>query len=335
MGRKKKDQAEEVDTPIPEFTEIWSGRVPPERIQVEMSLQVRQSGVNLQVVDEYSKVLEEEDEDLPAVDVFTTADAFNPDCALLLSDGFHRLTGYKRLNRPTIPVRVFHGDNTDAFTHAIFVNGQHGLAFTPKDRVYVVRMILANPDTKDWSVRRIASLVGCSKSTVANIKTPPAPKPVKKREPKPDAEAPQEPQVVVEGLSNIGQVEPERYAPDAPVGAPLSDGPAVQSAVVRERQEPTLPTKNERLVQLAEWIKEGHITRADVQNLFSNGTGNFVFLRSDMPTGKKTLIIRSGGVTLIEAEVTVNAELQALIDVSVDDPRLVEFVAEEDILSAV
>lgn len=327
MARKAKEK-EPADTPLEEYRLIHEGKVAISRITTQVEIQVRKNGVDADTVKIYSAALEDGMDDLPPVDVFTTAGEFHSKCALLLADGFHRVTSYKQMGRATIPVRVYHGDDTAALLHALSVNGKHGLALTPKDREYDVKILLANPYTKDWTVRKIAEIVGCSKSTVQNVKNPPAPKPAKKREPKEDTPTVAEAKKAGD-LSNVGQT-PERYLADNHRPSPASEGPAVMPSVVHERQESTLLTKNERLEQLIQWVQEGHITRADVMNIFSNGAGNLVFLKSDLAAGKKTLMVRHGKSVLIEAEVSVNADLAAVIDVSVEDPRMVEFSCEED-----
>ncbi len=328
MGRKSKED-EVVDTPIEEFRKIHEGKVVISRITTNPELQVRKDGVDTKTVRDYSLALEDPLEDLPPIAVFTTATVFNNTCALMLSDGFHRITSYKQMNRTTIPVEVYYGDEFAAFIYSLQINGKHGLALTPKDHAFAVKLLLSKEESKDWSVRKIAGLVGCSKSTVQNIKNPPAPKRTTKAKPDPE---PAENPVIQKEAAAIGEAH-ERFAPGESAPAPVSDGPAVQPPMVRERQESTLPTKDERLEQLKTWVREGHITRSDVMNIFSGPDGNMVFARSDLSLGKRILTIRHGNTILIEAEVTANVVMGGVIAVSVDKPQMVEYTADEDLFA--
>ena len=329
-----KTKLEAVSPPAEEFQAIWTGKVDIKQINEDIELQVRKDGIDMDVVKDYTAALEDPMDDLPALAVFTEAEEYNKKAALLLSDGFHRLESYKIMKRNLIPVTVFRGDKTAAIVYAIQSNGKHGKPFTKKDREHAVRILLATPDTAKWTVRKIADTVGCSKSTVQNIKNPPEPKRTTKKSTTVETPAtPITPFDLPDGSVSSATPEPERFAPGIAVSFPSAAPPSAMPVMVHERAESTLETNTERVLQLKAWIAEGAISRGDVMNLFATDEGRLVWVKRS--EGKKRmLMVYHGKELLIEAEVTLEAESTGLLSVSVDNPHLVEFSAADDPFAA-
>jgi ParB-like chromosome segregation protein Spo0J len=87
---------------------------------------------------------------------------------MFVIDGAHRLRAAQLLGHKTIAVRFFDGAEEDAFVLAVRSNIKHGLPLSLADRKYAAdRIISSHPQ---WSDRMIASVVGVSAKTVAEIR---------------------------------------------------------------------------------------------------------------------------------------------------------------------
>ncbi|WP_414942619.1 ParB N-terminal domain-containing protein [Amycolatopsis sp. cmx-11-51] len=83
-------------------------------------------------------------------------------------DGVHRLRAAMLAGRQTIAVRFFEGSAEDAFILAVESNITHGLPLSTADRRQAAERIIATHGR--WSDRMIASVVGMSAKTVADIR---------------------------------------------------------------------------------------------------------------------------------------------------------------------
>ncbi|MGW3314541.1 streptomycin biosynthesis protein [Streptomyces fungicidicus] len=83
-------------------------------------------------------------------------------------DGMHRLRAAMLTGRTTIAVRFFDGTEEDAFVLAVKSNIAHGLPLSAADRRRAAGRIMATHPR--WSDRMIASVVGTSARTVAEIR---------------------------------------------------------------------------------------------------------------------------------------------------------------------
>ncbi|MDQ0752997.1 hypothetical protein QF034_007228 [Streptomyces africanus] len=83
-------------------------------------------------------------------------------------DGMHRLRASMLMGRKTIAVRFFDGTEEDAFVLAVKSNITHGLPLSATDRRHAAERIIATHPR--WSDRMIASVVGTSAKTVAEIR---------------------------------------------------------------------------------------------------------------------------------------------------------------------
>jgi ParB-like chromosome segregation protein Spo0J len=83
-------------------------------------------------------------------------------------DGVHRLRAAELRGEERIKVRLFYGDDMDAFVLAVKANIAHGLPLTLADRrAAAVRIILSH---QQWSDRMIASVTGLAARTIAEIR---------------------------------------------------------------------------------------------------------------------------------------------------------------------
>jgi ParB-like chromosome segregation protein Spo0J len=83
-------------------------------------------------------------------------------------DGMHRLHAAKLRRQHDIAVRYFDGDAADAFVLAVQANVRHGLPLSVADRKAAAARIVASHPR--WSNRMIASVVGLSPKTVADVR---------------------------------------------------------------------------------------------------------------------------------------------------------------------
>ncbi|OOK65172.1 parB-like nuclease domain protein [Mycobacterium kansasii] len=88
--------------------------------------------------------------------------------SLRVVDGVHRLRVAQLKGRREIDVVLFDGSEQEAFALSVLLNVSQGLPLAWDDRKSAaVRILLSNPD---WSDRVIASLVGLSHKTIANLR---------------------------------------------------------------------------------------------------------------------------------------------------------------------
>jgi hypothetical protein len=98
-------------------------------------------------------------------------DVFRDDAGhCYLADGFHRLLAAKKVSKPSIACRVFHGSARDAFLFACTVNQTHGLRRTNADKRYMVTRFLSDPEWVKWTDSRIAEQCGVSHTFVAAMR---------------------------------------------------------------------------------------------------------------------------------------------------------------------
>lgn len=83
-------------------------------------------------------------------------------------DGMHRLAAARERGAEVIDVRFFDGDSDAAFVLAVSLNTTHGLPLSRRERMAAAtRILLTRPA---WSDRAIASAVGISARTVAELR---------------------------------------------------------------------------------------------------------------------------------------------------------------------
>jgi len=91
----------------------------------------------------------------------------------VIADGFHRVAAARLAKMDTIACRVETGDAYDLLVTAISSNREHGLPMTKQDRVRAVHLHDKFTTAKLGrlsSAREVAEVVGCSHTTVNNIR---------------------------------------------------------------------------------------------------------------------------------------------------------------------
>ena len=85
-------------------------------------------------------------------------------------DGFHRIGAAKAAGFDEIAVLIKQGTQQDAIWCSTSVNASHGLRRTRSDIRRAIEMALRHPNSEGWADRRIAEHVGCSPTTVGEVR---------------------------------------------------------------------------------------------------------------------------------------------------------------------
>lgn len=87
---------------------------------------------------------------------------------LEIIDGHHRVEAARLAGETEVPVVFFDGTQESAFVEAVSANVRHGLPLSIGERKIAARQILQIHS--EWSDRRIASVSGLARSTVATLR---------------------------------------------------------------------------------------------------------------------------------------------------------------------
>lgn len=94
---------------------------------------------------------------------------YKVDSKYYLADGYHRITAAERMNLDKINTEIIEGTFHDALIAAIQANSAHrGLPLTVKERNHAAELLLITHT--NWSLRRIAEIVGISPTTASSIR---------------------------------------------------------------------------------------------------------------------------------------------------------------------
>lgn len=139
-------------------------RLPVDEIEASACVQVRVR-IDPRYVEEYAEFVRS-GKDLPPVIVFAEKGSER----YLLSDGFHRLGGYKLAGREDIPYILHEGGVREALAYALGANDTHGLRRNVKDRRNAVMIALKDPVWSAWNNTKIAFLCKVSDKLVARVR---------------------------------------------------------------------------------------------------------------------------------------------------------------------
>ena len=106
-------------------------------------------------IDDYARLMQEGAE-LPPIVVFQEGAKY------YLSDGRHRLEAARRIGRQMIVAEVRKGSQRDALLHAVGANATHGLRRTSADKRKAVKLLLDDPEWRQWAVNQIAKACNVS-----------------------------------------------------------------------------------------------------------------------------------------------------------------------------
>lgn len=121
--------------------------------------------LNQEAVTEYKELYEEEEVELPALQVVDV------EGDMVLIDGFHRLAGARSAGKSFVRVEVVEeGDLGQALWLASAVNQGHGVRRTNADKRQAVRLALESDIGEEQSSRTIAKHVGVSNDFVSRLR---------------------------------------------------------------------------------------------------------------------------------------------------------------------
>jgi hypothetical protein len=133
--------------------------IPIDKFRRDPELTSRVKGTSPKVIAEYSLAM-------AGGAAFPPVVAFlDPDGALWLADGFHRVAAAEAAGKTTIAAELREGSRSDAMVHAAGANGSHGFRRTTADKRRAVQMLLEV--RADWSDVRIAEAARVTDKTVA------------------------------------------------------------------------------------------------------------------------------------------------------------------------
>ena len=136
-----------------------------DELVIDRGINPRAGGINADHAAEITEWLKANPKrDTPAVVVYR--DPASGDH--LLSEGFHRETGYRQAGRTHIPCEIRDGDRTAALLNAVASNQSHGLKRSNDDKRLAVRLALAT--VPEWSDGRIAEHIGVSQNFVSDMR---------------------------------------------------------------------------------------------------------------------------------------------------------------------
>jgi len=135
-----------------------------DKIRDDGGTQTRAS-LSAEYIDELAEYLNEgEGHELPDIVVYDDGEN------LWLSDGFHRLGGYRKSGKTEIPADVRKGSLQDALLHSAGANGSHGLRRTNDDKREAVKMLLKVKEWQERSNAWIAEKCRVSDHLVASVR---------------------------------------------------------------------------------------------------------------------------------------------------------------------
>ena len=131
-----------------------------DQIETTAGTQVRVN-IDPKIVDEYAKSIK-------AGAIFPPLTVYSPRNSqrFLLSDGFHRILAFKKLNRKTVSVDICEGGKTDALMFALGANADHGLRRSNADKVNAVKLALKDPEISQLTQQEIADICRVDRKTV-------------------------------------------------------------------------------------------------------------------------------------------------------------------------
>jgi len=127
------------------------------------------STLNQPTLGTYKANYENEDIDMPAIDVW---DIVGGNGMLRISDGYHRYTAAKDAGNKQILATIHQGTMLECVHHALVANSIHGLQMSTKDRENGVRNLVESHERAGVplpSLRAMATLAGVSHETVRRI----------------------------------------------------------------------------------------------------------------------------------------------------------------------
>lgn len=118
------------------------------------------------IVAEYAQLMRDDEYELPEPVVFFDGSRY------WLADGFHRFFAHQAVGKLNIICEIKKGTKRDAILYSLNANTHHGLRPNNDDKRKAVGTMLADAEWSEMSDRAIARHCGCSRMTVARIRSP-------------------------------------------------------------------------------------------------------------------------------------------------------------------
>ena len=121
------------------------------------------ASIDQAVVDDYAA-------DMDRGAVFPPLHVFHDGAAYHLSRGGHRIEAMEKNGRKLAPCIIHQGTLRDAILHSVADNATHGCRRTAGDKRRCVELLLADPEWRKWSDRKIAEQANVSQPLVSSIR---------------------------------------------------------------------------------------------------------------------------------------------------------------------
>lgn len=138
-------------------------RIPIDKLTLDSELQMREEGINEDVVADYR-------------DVYLTGTLLPPPVVFkvgdqnLVADGFQRVTAASAAGLADLPCQIKQGTRRDALKFALLANAKHGLKRTVADKQKAVKKCLFDEEWGRLSDRQISEMCGVSNQMVSTLR---------------------------------------------------------------------------------------------------------------------------------------------------------------------
>lgn len=138
--------------------------IPTDQLRIDGGTQARVA-IHEATVAEYADAIGSGAEFPPVIVFFDGTDYW-------LADGFHRYHGHRRAGAPVIAAEIRNGTQREAVLHSLGSNSTHGLPRNNADKRKAVETLLADPEWREWSDRKIAEACAVGHPFVAAVRNP-------------------------------------------------------------------------------------------------------------------------------------------------------------------
>jgi alkylated DNA repair dioxygenase AlkB len=115
-------------------------------------------------------IIQEYAEAMAQGEAFPPIEVYFDETTYWLADGFHRVSAAKVAGHTTMAGVVYQGGKREALLHAVSANERHGYRRTDVDRRHAVRLLLADPEWREWNNSAIARQCRVSEFLVRTLR---------------------------------------------------------------------------------------------------------------------------------------------------------------------
>jgi ParB-like chromosome segregation protein Spo0J len=226
--------------------------VPLNRIVEDHSIQVRVQ-IDPAKVSEYTEIIKEHGSMEPMV-VFYEGDVAQ--AQFLLSDGYHRIRGYRGAGIDKAPCQLRQGGKSEALKFAITRNCRHGATMTNADKRRAAELAVLDPVLGQMTDAEIAKMIGVSSTLVYSSRKG-------------------------ETLESKKEARKRKQREEASDTGGKGMGPAVQPVITKERKGDRnidVPTRAQFLKMIEDRLNNDLLDEEDLIKLCNGPTGDYVFL---------------------------------------------------------